>query len=231
MTRPEAEQPAAKELFPAATVVPLRDGAEGLELLLLRRNESLAFLGGAWVFPGGRIDAGDFVDGAEDITHAARHAAVREAYEEAGIRITSDSLVQISRWVPPPQANKRFETWFFLARSCEGDVRVDGGEIIDFRWISARDAMAAQGRKEIVLAPPTFVTLHGLLGFSNVQAALVGAAESPVEVFSSRIRVAEGGAYSLYAGDVAYEGGELTEPGLRHRLFMSESGWHYERSD
>lgn len=36
----------------AGTAVILRDGPEGLETLLLRRNAKLAFAGGAWVFPG-----------------------------------------------------------------------------------------------------------------------------------------------------------------------------------
>ena len=47
--------------IPAATVVPLRDGPRGLEVLLLKRNEALVFAPGAWVFPGGRIDAGDYL--------------------------------------------------------------------------------------------------------------------------------------------------------------------------
>ena len=52
---------------PSASVVVVRDGAEALEVLMLRRNEKIAFHGGAWVFPGGRVDAedGDYADGAE----------------------------------------------------------------------------------------------------------------------------------------------------------------------
>src|ERR1700754_706810 len=50
-------------LRPAATVVVVRDaptpdGSPGLETLMLRRNEQGTF-GGMWVFPGGRVDAGD----------------------------------------------------------------------------------------------------------------------------------------------------------------------------
>ena len=41
---------------PAATVAPLRDGAHGLEVLLLQRSPALVFAPGAWVFPGGRVD-------------------------------------------------------------------------------------------------------------------------------------------------------------------------------
>ena len=44
---------------PAVTVVLLRDGAEGLEVLLMRRNPRLAFAAGQYVFPGGSVDASD----------------------------------------------------------------------------------------------------------------------------------------------------------------------------
>ena len=67
--------------IPAATVVPLRDGPEGLEALLLLRNARLDFVGGAWVFPGGRIDTADRIAARND-TDAARIAACREALEE-----------------------------------------------------------------------------------------------------------------------------------------------------
>ena len=44
---------------PAATVVLLREGAGGPEVLLLRRNRATGFVPGAYVFPGGRVDAAD----------------------------------------------------------------------------------------------------------------------------------------------------------------------------
>ena len=43
----------------AASVVMLRDGAEGMEVLLMRRHADSAVLGGAYVFPGGKVDAAD----------------------------------------------------------------------------------------------------------------------------------------------------------------------------
>jgi 8-oxo-dGTP pyrophosphatase MutT (NUDIX family) len=49
-------------LVPSATVVLLRDRTGGPETLLLRRNARLAFAGGHWVFPGGRIDPADLID-------------------------------------------------------------------------------------------------------------------------------------------------------------------------
>ena len=59
-----------------------RDGDDGLETLLIRRNTALEFAGGMWVFPGGRIDPGDYsADAPHDEAIAARRAAVREAAE------------------------------------------------------------------------------------------------------------------------------------------------------
>ena len=47
---------------PAATVVLLRDGARGPEVLMLRRHGSSDVLGGAYVFPGGKVDDDDSGD-------------------------------------------------------------------------------------------------------------------------------------------------------------------------
>src|SRR5262249_5356532 len=102
--------------IPSATVILLRDGSAGLETLLLRRNSRIAFHGGAWVFPGGRIDPEDYPDGIrEDDLAAARQAAVREAWEEAGLSINRDALVWISHWTTPLGRPERYSTWFFSA--------------------------------------------------------------------------------------------------------------------
>jgi len=45
---------------PPAAVMVFRPSASGPEVLFLRRNPKLAFHGGYWVFPGGRIDPGDY---------------------------------------------------------------------------------------------------------------------------------------------------------------------------
>ncbi len=86
---------------PAATVVVVRDGALGIEVLLLRRAERGDLNSGAWVFPGGLVDAADraaqpHCRGVEPAAADARlgvagHAldywvaAMRECFEEAGL--------------------------------------------------------------------------------------------------------------------------------------------------
>ena len=87
---------------PAATVVVLRDGPAGPEVFMVRRHEGTAFMGGAHVFPGGRVDAADRdaddtwcdgmahaasqLDGLPPADAVAYHvAAARELFEEAGV--------------------------------------------------------------------------------------------------------------------------------------------------
>lgn len=217
--------------IPSATVILLRDGNAGLETLLLRRNSRIAFHGGAWVFPGGRIDPEDYPPGEQrDDLAAARQAAVREAQEEAGLSINQDALVWISHWTTPVGRPERYATWFFAAAAGSEAVQIDGSEIHDHRWIRPDHALAAQRTQEIELPPPTFVTLTKLAAYRSASAALVDLARKEPEVFTPRFHKVEGGACTLYAEDAGYEAGELYHSGRRHRLWMVESGWRYEKT-
>lgn len=78
------------DAIPAATLIVVRERAGGPpELLMVERAQDMAFAGGAWVFPGGRIDGADVEFaaslGVED--GAARVAAIREAIEETAIPV------------------------------------------------------------------------------------------------------------------------------------------------
>ncbi|HTQ78005.1 MAG TPA: MBL fold metallo-hydrolase [Burkholderiales bacterium] len=98
---------------PAATLVLLREApaaaGSALEVFMLQRTASAAFLPGAYVFPGGALDADDAggraasrVRGLDDAQASARLgiaagglaywvAAARECFEEAGILLACDS--------------------------------------------------------------------------------------------------------------------------------------------
>ena len=127
---------------PSATVIPLREAGDSYEILLIHRNPKLSFHGDAWAFPGGRIDPGDYVSN-EDVIEAAHRAVVREAQEEASIHVPLEDLVLISQWTTPENQPKRFKTWFFIAQIPDQNVRVDGGETLDYRWMSPTQALNA----------------------------------------------------------------------------------------
>ena len=118
------------EAIPAATVILLRDGSDGLETLMLRRNSKLEFAGGMWVFPGGRVDPEDYPpDAPDDVEAAVRVAAAGEAEEEAGLACDPGAMVPFAHWTPPMVAIKRYATWFFVAEAPTGAVTIDDGEI------------------------------------------------------------------------------------------------------
>jgi 8-oxo-dGTP pyrophosphatase MutT (NUDIX family) len=90
---------------PAATVVILRDGADGLEVFMVVRHHEIDFASGALVFPGGKVDPEDGDAAWEKLApHAGQAidrsfvvAAARETFEEAGLvlarRRGSDTLL------------------------------------------------------------------------------------------------------------------------------------------
>ena len=181
------------------------------------------------MFPGGRLDPTDYAAG-DDTVAAARRAAVREAREEAGLVLSPDALVLVSRWITPTPLPKRFDTWFFAGLGNDSPVEVDGGEIHDHRWVTPADALTGQRAGEIELPPPTFVTILRLAQHGRAADALAAFARGPVETFEPRLHPIEGGAVTLYAGDAGYDAGDLECPGPRHRLWIREDGWRYERT-
>jgi glyoxylase-like metal-dependent hydrolase (beta-lactamase superfamily II) len=70
------------------------------------------------------------------------------------------------RWVTPPFAPRRFDTWFFLAAcpakqepQVAGDAELESGE-----WIAAREAYAKWQRNEVLAAPPVLHALESVAG-------------------------------------------------------------------
>jgi 8-oxo-dGTP pyrophosphatase MutT (NUDIX family) len=217
------------DAVPAATVVLLRDGDDGLEVLMLRRASTIAF-GGMWVFPGGRIDPGDLDEDGGELAAAGR-AAVREAFEEAAVVVDPATLVPSAHWMPPPGAPRRFATWFFLAPAPPGaEVAVDDGEIREHAWLRPADALARRDAGTVELAPPTWVTLWRLAEVGDVATALAGARARQPERFETHIAAGSAGPVAVWHGDAAYPDGDLDRPGPRHRLSMLPGGWCYELS-
>ena len=167
---------------PAATVIVLRGGSQRLEVLLVQRTPKARFMGGAWVFPGGAVDAGE--------DH--RTAAVRELREEAGITVDDAArLVPLARWITPAQVTIRFDTWFFLVAAPAGQqARPDQRETVDARWFEPARALEGAEAGELLLVFPTIKTLESLTPFATADAALEWASKLDVRPVEPRV---EGG--------------------------------------
>ena len=110
MTAEPALDLVACEVHPAATVMLLRDAAGGgVEVLMVRRHANSVFAAGMWVFPGGRVDDGDALEGLPGTDtgpgdgdaslrvgvpaggRAFWVAAARECFEECGVLLATDA--------------------------------------------------------------------------------------------------------------------------------------------
>ena len=198
---PPGEQLNEGEVTPArqaATLVLLRDGPEGPQVLLVQRNPKQHFMGGAWVFPGGALHD-------DDADLAA--AAVRELAEEAGIELPADTeLVPWSRWITPEEVKVRFDTWFFVAEAPSGaEATPDGGECVDARWLRPAAALDAHLRNELMLVFPTIKHLEALAAFDSVRGALDAARRREVVPIQPRVVVRDGSAEVLLPGEPGYD--------------------------
>jgi 8-oxo-dGTP pyrophosphatase MutT (NUDIX family) len=195
----EGEVTAARQ---AATVIVLRGGAEALEVLLVQRNPEARFMGGAWVFPGGAVDAGE---GEGDGAHRA--AGVRELAEEAAIEgVDPDELVKFSRWITPPEVKIRFDTHFFLAAAPEdAEPRVDGAECVDFGWFTPQDALAAFAEGRLLLVFPTIKHLEQLSMFPTSDALLEHTRGRDVVPVTPRVVMAGEQARVVLPGEPGYD--------------------------
>ncbi len=153
----EAAEPA--EPRPAATAALVRDGEEGLEVLLLRRHRRSGFAADAWVFPGGVVDPADrqpgleehslgpsaamwahrlgLTDPAEALGYVA--AAVRETLEETGILLARGNDGQSC----PPSGGARGRAGLLTGETTLLEVlraagaRLDGGDLLYLaHWIT-----------------------------------------------------------------------------------------------
>lgn len=230
---------------PAATVVLLRDGPAGPEVLLTHRPSTMAFAADMHVFPGGRVDAGDADrrllarspvapataaaalggDLPPEAAHAAFVAAIREAWEEVGVlladpgpgvtpadlelartellgggvpfavladrldlRLRTDRLVPLSRWVTPPTMDRRFDARFFLALLPDGALAsLLGDEVAAHDWWTPRAALDAMAAGRLGMWLPTSATLQQLEHLGPVTPGAAPSAADPLEAIAARL--------------------------------------------
>ncbi|MBK8447704.1 MAG: GNAT family N-acetyltransferase [Micropruina sp.] len=171
--------------WPAVSVLPLRDGPDGLEVLVQFRAATMDFAAGAVVFPGGRLDAGEQaveVPSTHLVAWAATGlpapgllaaAAIREVAEECGVLLTAADLLPWDDWVTPPGGGRRFDVAFYLTAARAGQHwRNTTTEAVRADWQRPDDVLAEAARGLLRLMPPTHALLTELAALPDVATAL-----------------------------------------------------------
>ncbi len=199
-TDPMARKPVTPR--DAASLVVLRRAGGEPEVLLGRREPRHRFMPNVLVFPGGRLDPGDFRQPVARrlrpavAARMARHvsparaqglavAAVRETFEETGLVFGEirggalcpalDALDFVARAITPPDSPIRFHARFFMADAARaGGTLAGNGELLDLRWFGLEEAV------ELPLADVTEFVL------GEVARRLGGAEPAGVPLFSYR---------------------------------------------
>ena len=169
----------------AATLIIVRRDAPAPRVLMGRRHKSHSFMPEKWVFPGGRVDRIDYrapaaselrlevrkslsQTGSESLARALGMAAIRETFEEVGLRLSGsapakrlsgpwaefgsdgqlpdlEALDLIARAITPPYRPKRFDARFFTAeaeRLQSLEPTGVSGELDEIAWVDLTEAMA-----------------------------------------------------------------------------------------
>ena len=101
--------------------------------------------------------------------------SLAELLSQRGLVLRADLLRPWSRWITPVIEPRRFDTRFFAAALPAGQRTRDvGGEASEVAWIAPADALAAGGRRELALMPPTFVSLTELADCGELATVLSG---------------------------------------------------------
>jgi 8-oxo-dGTP pyrophosphatase MutT (NUDIX family) len=121
--------------IPAAAVAFVRDSENGIEVYLSRRPNHFRYYPGAFVFPGGRVDTED-----ADIRATAR----REVLEEIGVEIDVSRLLPLRNIHTSAHAGPVYHMLTFAYPvECDFNTSLNGEEVEEEIWITAREAIAS----------------------------------------------------------------------------------------
>lgn len=132
-------------LRPAATVLLLRDGPQGLEVLMTRRSMSASFAPGAYVFPGGGVDAADATahsqssrrSGQSDLHLTQAIAAIRESFEELGVLLARHAD---GRWADQSDIDALDRQGPFATQCLSRGLQLAGEQVFVLaHWITDKD--------------------------------------------------------------------------------------------
>jgi 8-oxo-dGTP pyrophosphatase MutT (NUDIX family) len=236
-----------KPIKDASTVIVLREADGGIETFMLCRHHQSGFMGGAHVFPGGKVDAADCdsrwrerVDhSADEITERLGEtdparglgllvAAVRETFEEAGVL-----LAQTSEGVDLAESRRRLlEGAPFIELADAIDMKIDAMALAPYaRWITPKmESRRFDTRFYIAVVPADQVASHD--GSETTSAVWLRPEGALDDMLAGRIKLAPPTVRTLRwlaefsdARSVIDDALSRKPPLVRPRLVTGNDGW------
>lgn len=185
--------------IPAVSVIPVRDGAGGLEVFVQHRATTMDFVPGAIVFPGGRVDPvdrdvarqrlasagpvpgddsrwadtayGRLAPTADEAALVLRQTGVRELAEECGVVVAARSLLPWDNWVTPIGGPKRFDVFFFVLPVEDGsEFGHTTTEATGSEWMPVDEIVRGCRAGDLMLVPPTRALVDELQALGSLAA-------------------------------------------------------------
>ncbi|MER5639315.1 NUDIX hydrolase [Kitasatospora sp. NPDC002227] len=128
---------------------------------------------------------------AEQAALEARELSFAEFLRERGLLLRSDLLAGWARWTTPAFEERRFDTWFFVARLPEGQQAArEVGEADRTVWLPPAEAVRGHAEGEYGMMPPTITVLRELLPHPTAEAAVAAAADRRISPVLGRAELA-----------------------------------------
>ena len=132
-----------------------------------------------------------------------------DAVIEAGGGLDVSRIVPVARWVTPPGSNRRYDTYFFVARpGTRVEPVADGREAVEVGWVRPAEALDRWDSGELTMISPTISMLQLLSGFTSA-ADVLDAASRGAEPVQARVLVdpphGPGASWVWWPGDAGYD--------------------------
>ena len=122
-----------------------------------------------------------------------RDAAFEDVIRGGGWRLALEALVPLAQVVTPVSEPRRFDTHFFLTLLPDGrQARADDAESDELVWLSPAQALVRGMSGDLVLLPPTWVTLMQLASFESVDSLFAWARARVIVRVEPRITSVKG---------------------------------------
>jgi len=146
-----------------------------------------------------------------------------------GLVYTPEALAPFAHWITPKFSKKRYDTWFFLARLPQGqEAACDGNELTSAEWMTPQKAREMNTAREILLMPPTVMTLWELSSFKTIDDLFDHAAIKNIETIMPEPFAESTSAGVKLPTDAHYSDTALKltkRPGEPTRVIMENGFW------